>query len=97
MKNFKTSILKELKRKGDIFAVLHLGTMLKSKRCMLNGAGLKLDTSILKHKFMNSKYPAFEIIKQHLFQIEVLKDIILKSYYHRYMYFSVDLSQFPHK
>lgn len=82
MKIFKTSILKELKRKGDIFAVLHLGTMLKSKRCMLNGAGLKLDTSILKHKFMNSKYPAFEIIKRHLFQIEVLKDIILKSYYH---------------
>lgn len=75
MKNFKTSILKELKRKGDIFAVLHLSTMLKSKRCMRNGAGLKLDTSILKHKFMNLKYPAFGIIKQHLFQIEVLKDI----------------------
>lgn len=71
--------------------------MLKSKRCMRNGAGLKLDTSILKHKFMNLKYPAFGIIKQHLFQIEVLKDIILKSYYHRYMYFSVDLSKFPHK
>lgn len=31
---------------------------------------------------MNTKYPAFEKIKQHLFQIEVLKDIILKSYYH---------------
>lgn len=82
MENFKTSILKELKRKGDIFAVLHLGTMVKSKCSIHNGAGLKLDTSILKHKFMNSKYPAFEIIKRHLFQIEVLKDIILKSYYH---------------
>lgn len=61
MKNFKTSILKELKRKGDIFAVLHLGTMLKSKRCMLNGAGLKLDTSILKHKSSIHEYkiPSF--------------------------------------
>lgn len=26
---------------------------------------------------MNTKYPAFEKIKRHLFQIEVLKDIIL--------------------
>lgn len=61
MNNFKTSILKELKRKGDIFAVLHLGTMLKSKRCMLNGAGLKLDTSILKHKSNIHEYkiPSF--------------------------------------
>lgn len=61
MKNFKTSILKELKRKGDIFAVLHLGTMLKSKRCMRNGAGRKLDTSILKHKSSIHEYkiPSF--------------------------------------
>lgn len=61
MKNFKTSILKELKRKGDIFAVLHLSTMLKSKRCMRNGAGLKLDTSILKHKSNIHEYkiPSF--------------------------------------
>lgn len=58
MNNFKTSILKELKRKGDI---LHLGTMVKSKCCIHNGAGLKLDTSILKHKSSIHEYkiPSF--------------------------------------
>lgn len=57
MKNFKTSILKELKRKGDIFAVLHLGTMLKSKRCMLNGAGLKY--KYIKTQIHEFKIPSF--------------------------------------
>lgn len=55
MKIFKTSILKEFKRKGDIFAVLHLGKMVKSKFCIHNGAGLKLDKSSI-HEY---KIPSF--------------------------------------
>lgn len=46
---------------GDIFVVLHLCTMVKSKQCMHDGAGLKLDTSILKRKssFHEFKIPSF--------------------------------------
>lgn len=50
MKNFKISILKEFKRKGDIFVVLYFGIMVKSKCSIYNGVGFKLDISILKYK-----------------------------------------------
>lgn len=59
MKNFKISILKEFKRKGDIFVVLYFGIMFKSKRCMRNGVGRKLDISILKYKFSIYEYKIF--------------------------------------
>lgn len=59
MKIFKISILKEFKRKGDIFVVLYFGIMVKSKFCIYNGVGFKLDISILKYKLSIYEYKIF--------------------------------------